>query len=150
VQVLLYNSVVLAIPLFILSGPLLRRRPFDLGDSLLLPLFGLVAFAPQLLTLLGVWSTLRNNPWLLGTRTYAWNMEGFALSEGGEPGREIVAWEVIIKVIETRTVFLFYLSEKDACFFPRRAVHRSEELAELRRIIRAGIGDRAELRDAEG
>src|SRR5439155_26997870 len=54
-------------------------------------------------------------------------------------------WPAIYRVVETGSLFLFYLSPRAVHFLPKSAVSGSQALEELRRLLHQQTGTRARL-----
>lgn len=54
-------------------------------------------------------------------------------------------WEAIIKVLETKQDFFFYMSKRFALILPKRFVLAEPQMIELRHLISEKLGDKAVL-----
>jgi hypothetical protein len=103
----------------------------NLGWIVGLPLVGFV-----LVPWINRWALkrrLRSNPLLCGEQSIEFTEEGIAFET--EAGSSITRWAALIRVVETRRHFLFYIHSGGAYFLPH-AVVGANEIEAIRTVIR--------------
>jgi hypothetical protein len=86
---------------------------------------------------------LKNAPAAQGTQTYTFSEEEI---EGvGNLGSSRFKWAAVIKALEGRDDFFFFLSKNFAHFIPKRAFISIEQQISLRALVRDKLGDKAKL-----
>jgi Ca2+/Na+ antiporter len=86
---------------------------------------------------------LKNAPAAQGTQRYTFDEEG--IEAVGSLGSSQFKWAAVIKALEGRDDFFFFLSKNFAHFIPIRAFSSSEQQSSLRGLVREKLGDRAKL-----
>jgi hypothetical protein len=87
--------------------------------------------------------TRRLDPSAKGTLTRTVSEEGFRIDGTGQSGE--LRWEGIHSVVETADFLLVFYNRLCAYYVPKRLIVTSSELESLRSLIRAKLGDRAQL-----
>jgi hypothetical protein len=105
------------------------------------PLFVLVG-AP-LLHLMNVRALRRGNRTLVGDQSYTFSSDGFRT--WGPLFNTSLLWEAVDRVVETRAYFFIYVSAAAAYFVPKTAI-TSAQLRDLRALLAASLGSRAQVR----
>jgi hypothetical protein len=82
------------------------------------------------------------NPTVPGPQTIVFTDKGLEMA--GPITTVALSWEAILKVVEVRDFFLFYVSDELAHYLPRHAVS-GPDADSLRMVIARHIGSRARL-----
>lgn len=90
-----------------------------------------------LLAALNIRRARRRHAWMRGVLTYTISEDAFEAHGDGFDVR--LKWDVVLKVVETRSYFLFYVGSGAAHVVPK-ACAAATELADLRRIIHGAVG----------
>ena len=86
---------------------------------------------------------LKSFPAAQGTQTYTFDEEG--IEAVGYLGSSQFKWEAVIKALEGRDDYFFFLSKNYSYFLPKRAFSSSEQQSALRALARDKLGDKAIL-----
>jgi hypothetical protein len=78
-----------------------------------------------------------------GPRTWSFTEDGVTIAT--EVSKSEMKWAMVVKVVETRSIFLFYLGPNIAHFLPKRFLPDPDDLRELRQLIRMNLSDKAHL-----
>src|SRR5256885_2387582 len=135
---------------YIATLTVLRRIPLQMAVSIIFPFFGLLllvssliagslgpanivlisfmlGFTP-LMTAFSVWLYRRRNKTAAGPFVYLIDQQGITIS--GRTFELKLAWQGILKVVETKRFFLFFTSPQMAQFLPKRCIPSAQELQE--------------------
>jgi hypothetical protein len=78
-----------------------------------------------------------------GTQTYTFDEDGIEVV--GNLGSSKFLWAAVIKALEGRDDFFFFLSKSFAYFVPKRAFNNNEQQSSLRGMMIDKLGDKAKL-----
>ena len=101
-----------------------------------------LGFTP-LLTAQNLFLARRKNATVGGSKTYVFDESGINIR--GPNFQVHLDWPAIYRVVETGSLFLFYLSPRVVHFLPKSAVSGSQALDELRGLLHRQTGTRARL-----
>ncbi|MBI3736865.1 YcxB family protein [Candidatus Sumerlaeota bacterium] len=107
---------------------------------------GFVFIYLPLFQTLSLWQVRRQNVTLRGILYFTVADWGFETHGGTFEVK--LRWDAIPRVVETSRFFLFFISSNVAYFIPKTFLGSHQEMGELRRIIREGMGDKARLQAA--
>jgi len=96
---------------------------------------------PQRLQVFHFW---KNNLSLLGEQTYSFTEQGMGAS--GDLSNTDLQWAAIHKIVETKELFLFYISENWAYFLPVVEVQKAGKLDDLRQFLEACAPGRTQMK----
>jgi len=125
--------------LLLLAFGRLHRAPSLWEWTIVALCFG---FTP-LLTAQNLFLVRRKNATVGGSQTYVFDESGINIR--GPNFQVHLDWPAIYRVVETGSLFLFYLSPRVVHFLPKSAVSGSQALEELRRLLHQQTGTRARL-----
>jgi len=103
---------------------------------LLMPALPLVVL--PLLTALNIRRLRQRHAWLRGVLQYVISEDAFEAHGDGFDVR--LRWDVVLKVIETRNYFLFYVSPVAAHIIPKACAASPADVEDLRRIVHTALG----------
>jgi hypothetical protein len=108
-------------------------------------LFILVFLALFLFPYLRVRSIFHESPSLRKTRTVSFSEQGIHIES--EDGRGDYKWSIFRNIVETPRVFLFMQTTRGtgALYLPKRCMFGSDDVAKLRRLIRANFAGKTRL-----
>jgi hypothetical protein len=135
--------VVVVFPLFMLGTSLARgqdwREAFarNLAWIVGLPVFWLLGI--PLAQRWGANRTFRTTPAARGDRTFRFDESEIVIEGGLSSGR--LAWPAIVRIVETRELFLLFFSNQGAHFIPKSAFASDGDLEEFRALVRAKVSD---------
>jgi hypothetical protein len=139
------GPILAALPLLSAGSDL--TEPTSSGPPMWVILAAGPAFMLILMPLLYAWSIAqarRRNPALCRSMTYTVTREGFAVK--GENFETKLQWPVILRAVETKEFFLFFISALNAHFIPKAFVSSPDELQAIRAIVRGALGPKARLK----
>ncbi|MCI0380459.1 MAG: YcxB family protein [Gemmataceae bacterium] len=84
-----------------------------------------------------VHAMLKANPPAHAPQTYTFGTEGIGVA--ADANQVELPWSRVLRIVETRKDFLFFVSKNAALFLPKRVLSRADELEELRQILRKGF-----------
>ncbi len=90
------------------------------------------------------WQNVRHSTLLQGPQTITVGKDGIAIVS--EVTCAQCRWATFIKVVETDRSILFYVTASNMVALPLRALPDPDDRRELRQRLRAGMGDKAQLR----
>lgn len=95
---------------------------------------------------LRVLSMFREAPSLNKPRRYIFSSDGIRFESEDASGN--FKWSAMIRIYETRTLFIFQQSSRAAAYVPKRFIKSEDELPMLRRLIRDNFKGKWRLRRA--
>ena len=96
------------------------------------PVMIMVAYALSYLT---AGTLIRNNPNSKGPTTYQFSESGYSFS--GPHSKGDVLWSALLKIQETRDMFLFYPQTNLAYVIPKNCFDSQTTIGELKNMLRA-------------
>ena len=75
--------------------------------------------------------------------SFSTTADSFHVASGESSG--IISWNDVMKVVEDRKRFLFYLNKFDARLIPKRALRQADRLVLLRQVVLSRLANRAQL-----
>ena len=89
-----------------------------------------------------VWQLRRNNPQIVKGQEHLISAQGYQTTCGAATSR--MAWDGLIRVVETKEFFLAYPLRNAAYYLPKRALS-NDDIRALRELFRLHLADRSEL-----
>ncbi|MCI0642667.1 MAG: YcxB family protein [Gemmataceae bacterium] len=102
-----------------------------------LGLLGFLVIVIPLIWMVVVHTMLKANPSAQTPQTYTFGMEGIGVA--ADEHQVELPWSRVLRIVETRKDFLFFVSKNAALFLPKRVLSRANELDELRQILHKGF-----------
>jgi hypothetical protein len=93
---------------------------------------------------LRVRSIFQKYPAMGRTRRVSFNAEGMHIES--EDARGDYKWSLFYQIVETPKTFLFMQTTRGAVYIPKRCLSRSDDVADLRRLIRDNFVGKLRLR----
>ena len=90
-----------------------------------------------------LWMGSRRNKTLLGLQHCSFSPAGF--STGNKTFVADFKWVAVIKALETKHFFLFFISPRAAHFVPKAYLRDKDERARFRNLIRTYLGAKAKI-----
>jgi hypothetical protein len=87
--------------------------------------------------------TRRLDPSAKGTLTRTFSAEGFRIDGAGQS--VVLTWKGVHSAVETREFLLIFLNKACAYYVPKRLIPTPDELQAVRDLLRANLGERAQL-----
>lgn len=108
---------------------------------------GLIGMATGVLALVGLasWAQYRRLP--EDRKRYTWRFFEDRIETWSSVASAELKWQVFPRVIETRSLFLFFLQGPLCHVVPKRAFHDDSQIAAVRRLAKASLGPKAKVRE---
>ena len=90
--------------------------------------------------------TRRLDPSAQGTLTRTFSAEGFRIDGTGQS--VVLTWKGVHSAVETPEFLLIFLNKVSAYYVPKRLIPTPHELQAVRDLLRANLGERAQLAQA--
>jgi hypothetical protein len=106
----------------------------------------LLAFQPGMMWLRSR-AVVRQTPSVQGPQSFTIGHPGMIVTS--DLTRTELRWGAFVKVVESRSAFLFYVSGGRAFVLPKRALVDADDLSHLRHVLSASLGSKARLQRTE-
>lgn len=114
-----------------------KREPYQLG--ILLVMASLFTIVQPLQLWQKASMQIKHNPVFQKPLQYQINKEGITVSQEGE--KTTLPWENVRRIVETKTMFLVYMSSINASIIPKEQMKDNE--TKFREIVKASMEKRA-------